>query len=305
MEIRSASISNHPNNNINARSVVKGQRGVCCLSCGIRMPKAADQSTPAKVTEIVVESFMRRPALSAEATDGIYRRANDRVLLNQSPQYPSFVSTNAVFFVKNKFIFATAGDNVVFHFVNGVLKNVFKGSPDRDALCLGNLSFSSPKVSGEIPFGKGENTFLLCSGKFAAAFSENQLEQALIRATHVTQKGKKTISQVNCSAWLKALWDELGYAVNSPDEYSAVAFTLPTKRKSTKALVIGIVAAVIFLLVAFLAFGFFTRSKGPKAPAPLQQGQEGDMLPPDQNTDRPVGPNGETPPDPPTRPSQD
>ncbi len=302
MDLKCARISNHASNFMNPENsiaVIKGQRGVCCLSSGINMPKAGGESAPAKVTGIIADSFMRRPSLSTEASDAIFKRGNDMVLVNQSPQYPSFVSSSAVFFLKNKFVVASAGDNVVFHFVNGVLQQVYAGDTGADPVYLGHIRFSSPKTSEQITFGKGENTFLICSRKFAEAFTENQLEEELIRATHVTQKGKKSISEVKCDRWLKALWDSIAN-ISDADDYSAVAFTLPAKMKSAKTLVIAAIVAVILAAAIFFAVGFFTRKppQPPEAPQPPQQGQEGDP----NSMERPVGPNGETPPDPPTRP---
>ena len=306
MDIRCAKISNRADNIMNPESAMgafKGQKGVCALSCGINMPRAEIQQTPAAITKDIVESFMRRPSLGTEASDAIFKRANDRVLVNQSPQqYPACVSSSAVFCLKNKFVFATAGDNVIFHFVDGTLKEVFTGDSGVDPLYLGHLRYTSPKVSDQITFAKGENTFLICSRKFAEAFTENQLEEELIRATHTTQKGKKAISEVKCDRWIKALWDNLGNAVNSADDYSAVAFTLPAKAKSAKTIVICIIAAVVLAAVVFLTLGIIKRASGerpdgPQPPEPPQQNQDFDF----ENAERPVGPNGETPSDPPKR----
>lgn len=300
MDIKCAKISNQSANFMNpgnAVGVFKGQKGACCLACGVNMPKSEAQSTPDKVAELVIDSFMRRPSLSSEAFDAIFKLANDRVLVNQSPQYPSFVSASAVFFLKNKFALATAGDNVIFHFVDGVLKNVFTGDGGADPLYLGHLRYSSPKVSEQIAFGKGENTFLICSRSFAQSFTENRLEEELIRATHVTQKGKNKISEVKVDRWLKALWDELGN-VNPAEDFSAVAFTLPAKQKSAKGLIIGIIVAVVVLVAAFFAVGFFTRRPPEnQPPAPPSQDENIDY----DKAEHPVGPNGEMPPDPPKR----
>ena len=166
MDLKCAKISNHANNIMNpdnAIAVIQGQRGVACLACGVNLPKADSQSAPANIANIITESFMKRPALRQEAYDGIFRRANDRLLLDQSPQFPAQASTSAVFFLKNKFVMATAGDNVIFHFVNGVLQQVFTGDMGADPVCLGHVRYSSPKTSEELTFGKGENTFLICS----------------------------------------------------------------------------------------------------------------------------------------------
>ena len=300
MDLKCAKISNHANNIMNpdnAIAVIQGQRGVACLACGVNLPKADSQSAPANIANIITESFMKRPALRQEAYDGIFRRANDRLLLDQSPQFPAQASTSAVFFLKNKFVMATAGDNVIFHFVNGVLQQVFTGDMGADPVNLGHVRYSAPKTSEELTFGKGENTFLICSRKFAQAFTENQIEEALLRATHTTQKGSKTISEVQCDRWLRALWDNIG-GMNDADDYSAIAFTLPAKKKSAKTLVIVIVVALLLAAAIFFGLGFIKRANGgPNPPAPPSQNQDVDY----NNAERPVGPNGETPPDPPKR----
>lgn len=301
MELKCAKISNHASNKANPNNAVlemKGQKGVCTLACGINMPKADAETTPAKIAGIITESFMKRPSLSTEASDAIYKRANDRVLLDQSPQYPACVSASSIYMLKNKFVMATAGDNVIFHFVNGQLRQVFAGDMGNDPLYLGHVRYSSPKTGEAVTFGKGTNTFLICSKKFAQALNEEIISNELIRATHVSQKGSKQVSEVKCDRWLKALWDNLG-RINPNDDYSAIAFSLPEKRKSTKTLVIGIVIAVVVAVLAFLAVGFFTHPKKPDQRQQMQQGQEGDP-----NTyEKEVGPNGELPPDPPTRPA--
>ena len=269
MDLKCAKISNHANNIMNpdnAIAVIQGQRGVACLACGVNLPKADSQSAPANIANIITESFMKRPALRQEAYDGIFRRANDRLLLDQSPQFPAQASTSAVFFLKNKFVMATAGDNVIFHFVNGVLQQVFTGDMGADPVCLGHVRYSSPKTSEELTFGKGENTFL-------------------------------TISEVQCDRWLRALWDNIG-GMNDADDYSAIAFTLPAKKKSAKTLVIVIVVALLLAAAIFFGLGFIKRANGgPNPPAPPSQNQDVDY----NNAERPVGPNGETPPDPPKR----
>ncbi len=305
MAIKCAKIGNRSKDRMdpkNAAAVLKGQRGICCLASGVNIPKADAERIPAKVTELLVESYMKRPSLGAEASDGIYKRANDSVLVNQSPQYPLAVSASAVFILKNKFIYNAAGDNYIFHFVDGVFKDVFTGA---DSAPLGNLRFSSPKTGDEITFSKGENTFLICTAKFAQAFSTNRLEKELIRATHTTVKGKKTVSEVKCDRWLNALWDDIPNKSDA-DDYSAVAISIPPKKKSLKALIIGIIIAVVLLVAAFLAVGFFTR-KPPQAPKPPQPGSPEVMEPdgpPGSNIERPTGPRGEVAPDPPTRPAQ-
>ncbi len=307
MDISSAKISNHADNlrdPENAKVEIKGQRGVICLVNGINVPKTEGHSMPSKVTRILIESFMKRPSLGTEAMDAIYKLANNGVLVTQSPRYPSFASAGSVFFLKNKFVFSCAGDNVIFHFVDGMIKEVFSGNSSGDAVYLGNTRFASPKVSEQITFAKGVNTFLVCSKRFADCFPESVLEETLANATQVTQRGKERITEVNCDRWLSELWDMIEN-FDDREEYSAVATSLPEKKKSKKGLIIGIIAGVIVLVAAFLLVGLFTRGKGPQPPQegapgmtePMYAPGEGGMVPP-------TGPRGETAPAPPTRPPQ-
>ena len=307
MELKCAKISNHARDVLNPENSmveIKGQKGVCCLVNGINLPKTDGQAMPSKVTRIFIESFMKRPSVSNEAMDAIYKLANNGVLVTQSPQYPAFASASGIFMLKNKFVFASAGDNVIFHFVDGILKEVFSGANGADPVYLGNTRFSTPKVSDQMTFAKGENTFLMCSRKFAEAFSERDIEEALARATHVTQKGKERVTDVKCDRWLRELWDMLGN-IDDREEYSAIAMSLPAKKKSKKALIIGIIIAVVVIAVAFLAVGFFTRGRGPQPPQEGAPGMTEPMFAPGESGfEPPTGPRGETAPAPPTRPAQ-
>lgn len=305
MDIRFAKISNHANNYLNPENSqveMKGQKGVCCLANGINLSKTDGHSTPSKVIRILIESFMKRPALSADAMNAIFQLANNGVLVNQSPQYPSFVSAGAVFFLKNKYMYAVAGDNVIFHFVDGVLTEVFTGTSGNEPIYLGNTRYSAPKISEPTPFPKGENTFLVCSRSFADSFPENVLTQSLSRATHVTQKGKQRLAEVKCDIWLRSLWDNIGN-MNPNIEYAAAALSLPNKKKKNKIILIAIIAALV-LIIGFFVLGMFGNRR---PPAPQQQPDQsmGDQLaPPGQGIPDVTGPNGETPPAPPTRPPQ-
>lgn len=304
MEIKGSKKSNrasNPNNPDNSLVKFKGQKGAACLVCG-NMPKDGE-SMAEKATGIIVDSYMRRPALSVDAMDAIFKRTNDCILVGQNPQYPTFASMSGVFFIKNKFIMAAAGDNVVFHFVDGVLKDVFTGDSGSEPAYLGNVRFTAPKVSDQVALGKGENTFLIASKKFAEAFSEDDLEDALHRATHTTQKGKAKITEVKCDRWLSELWDGIGDKSN--DEYSAIAFSLPQKQRSLKKLIIGIIIAVVVIAAAVFALGFFTRGRGPEPPKEGDPSMTEPLFAPGEGGQYDVtGPNGEQAPAPPTRPPQ-
>ena len=227
---------------------------------------------------------MKRPAISAEAMKNIFERANSGLMVGQSPQYPSYASASAVFFLKNKFVYASAGDNVIFHFVNGKIADVFCSDPGEEPQYLGVPGYAAPKVSDEVPFAKGTHTFLLCSRPFADALDEEVLEGSLSANTHVSEKGKQTIYDVKCDRWLRELKDNIP-GFNSDANYSAIAFSMPPRKKSKLLLIIIIVA-----LVLLLGLGFFFASGAKRRPP-----QNG----PGQGQEEMLGPNGERPPEPP------
>lgn len=310
MDIKSAKISNHARdffNPENSMVEIKGQRGVICLANGINVPKAEGQSMPSKVTRILIESFMKRPSLGTEAMDAIFKLSNNGVLVTQSPQYPSFASASGVFVLKNKFVFATAGDNVIFHFVDGMIKTVFSGG--EDSVSLGNTRFASPKVSEQMTFSRGTNTFLICSRKFAESFSEQTLEEALARATRTTQNGKAQVTEVDCDRWLKELWDMIKN-LDDREEYSAVAASFPEKKKPKKGLIIGIIIGAVILIgvAAFFIMGTIRRSNAQPPEPPKQESMTEPLYAPGEwNATPPTGPRGETAPvpeAPPTKPAQ-
>ena len=301
MDVKFAKLSNHAENFSNPKNSVfemKGQKGLCCLVEGQNLPKEDNERTVAKITKILVESYMKRPSLTKEAMDAIFELCNNGMMVNQSPQYPAAAYVGAVFFLKDKFVCAVMGDVVIFHFVDGILTNVFT-QDDGESRFLGNPRYVGPKVSDVQSFPKGDNTFLICSGKFASSFSEQDIEYSLSRATHTTVKGKKNITEVKCESWLRNLWDNIDN-MNDDEEYSAIALNLPAKKKSKKLIIIIIAIAAALLI----AFGVLTMTRMRQRPPQPQDGMGG----PDGFSQ--VGPNGETapappqgePPAPPTRP---
>lgn len=304
MDIKVSKISNHaqnPNNPDNSVFELKGQKGLGCLAEGYNTPKDGAYSAESKITRILVESYMKRPSLSGEAMNNIFERVNSGFMVTQNPQYPSYASAAAVFFLKNQFVYASAGDNVIFHFVNGRLADVFCCDPGEEPQYIGNPGFSGPKVGEAVQFSKGTHTFLICSAAFANAMNEELLEGSLSACTHYTEKGKQRLADVKCDRWLSELRDNIsGY--NGTENYSAIAFSIPPKKKS-KLLLIIIIAAIVLLLVGAFFFAGGARRRPPQGG-------------PDQGQEQMLGPNGERPPappagaqpgqqpDPPTRPPQ-
>lgn len=306
MEINVSKISNHaqnPNNPDNSVFEMKGQKGLGCLVEGYNTPKEGGNSVESKVTRILVESFMKRPALSNEAMANIFERANNGLMVTQSPQYPSYAAASAIFFLKNKFVYATAGDNVIFHFVDGKLADVFCCDPGEEPQYLGVPGYAQPKIGDVATFSKGTHTFLICSAAFANAMDEGLLEGSLSANTHFTDKGKQKLAEVKCDRWLRELKDNINGYHNSNDNYSAIAFSIPPRKKSKLLLIIIIIVAVLVIAGGFFLFG--ARRKPPQQGGP-QQGQE-EMLGP--NGERPPAPPagakpGDEQPAPPTRPAQ-
>lgn len=305
MELNVSKISNHAQNPDNSVLEMKGQKGICCLAEGYNTPKDGGNSPESKVTRILVESYMKRPALSDEAMKNIFERANSGLMVSQSPQHPFYASASAVFFLKNKFVYASAGDNVIFHFVNGRIADVFCNDPGEEPEYLGVPGYTAPKVSDQVPFSKGNHTFLICTRAFADALDEEILEGSLSANTHVTQKGKQTISDVKCDRWLRELKDNIADYDSADANYSAIAFSMPEKKKSKLALII-IIAVVLLLIVAGL---FLLRGKRP--PQPPQGPGEGQEQIVGPNGEMPEPPQGgvgglfggrQQPPEPPTRP---
>lgn len=290
MEINVSKISNHarnPQNPDNSVFEMKGQKGLGCLVEGYNTPKDGGNSVESKVTRILVESFMKRPALSGEAMNNIFERANNGIMVTQSPQYPSYAAASAVFFLKNKFVYASAGDNVIFHFVDGKIADVFCNDPGEEPQFIGVPGYTQPKVGDPVVFAKGTHTFLICSGAFANAMDEELLEGTLRASTHFVDKGKQKLADVKCDRWLRELKDNINGFNNSNDNYSAIAFSIPPRKKSKLLLIIIIIAAVLLI-----GGGFFFASGAKRRPP---QGQGG----PGQGQEEMLGPNGERPPEPP------
>lgn len=307
MDINVSKISNHaqnPKNPDNSVFEMKGQKGLGCLVEGYDTPKDGGNSVESKVTRILVESFMKRPALSDEAMTNIFERANNGIMVNQSPQYPSYAAASAVFFLKNKFVYASAGDNVIFHFVDGKIADVFCNDPGEEPQYLGVPGYTQPKIGDTAVFAKGNHTFLICSGAFANAMDEELLEGSLAANTHITEKGKQKLAEVKCDRWLRELKDNINGFDNSSDNYSAIAFSIPPRKKSKLLLIIIIIAAVLVIAGGFFLFG--AKKRPPQGQGGPGQGQE-EMLGP--NGERPPAPPegakpGDQQPEPPTRPAQ-
>ncbi len=275
MDLRFAKISNHAKNPMkpeNSQAEMKGQRGVCSLVDGINIPKADGQTMPSKVNKILIESYLRRPSLKDEAIKKVFEFANNGVLVTQSPQYPCIASASAVFILKNKFVYASAGDNVIFHFVNGILTDVFECDIDEEPIHLGTPRYSVPMVSEQMTFAKGENTFLLCTKKFADSLTQDILEDTLSKATHTKIIKKHTVTEVRCDRWLKMLKDNLTN-YNKDDSYSAIAFSIPPRKKKPKSVLI-IIAIILALAIAFFGFGALGKMRNRPAQDGAQAGQE-------------------------------
>ena len=254
----------------NAMSQAHGRRGVCCLSTARNMPKENLEKTSAKPTKIVIESFMRRPSLNDEAMSGIMGLANDGILVEQSANYRTEADLGAMFFIGDQFRIARAGDIVILHFVNGMLLNPEELRAPGDRPSIGSLDYSSPETEEISDFGHGENTFLFCTRSFAEVMTEELLEDTLQRSI-LTVDEKHGITTCDCTRWLKML-REIYEEAHTGKEYTAMAASIPPKKKrpGSRKTIIWIVVLIILAVLVFFALGALRR--GPGGPGGPQGG---------------------------------
>ena len=258
--ISQAVISSKTGDIVNAKCHLKGRTGACCLSNVYNVAKDTDPRVFAKPTKIVMESFFKRPSLNDQAMEGIMNVLKDGMLVEQSYHYRTEAEVGVIFFMGDHFRTAQTGDVVVLHFVDGMLLNPEvlqeSGNPR-----VGSDDYEGAKVSEAEEFGHGENTFLVCSREFAAAISEQVLEDELARASYTIDE-KRNITSYDCNRWLKAL-REIYEETHLGKEYTAIAFSIPTKRQrpGKGILIIAIIVIAVILLI-FFALGALRRGKG-------------------------------------------
>ena len=300
MDTRCAKINSRAKKAENAQAEMKGGRGVCSLVDSRNTPKTEEVSLAGKVNKIIVESYMKRPSLKEDAIKTLYRFVNNGVLVSQSPMYPCSASVSTILLLKNKYAFATAGDNVIFHFVNGILNEVFECNTDSSAVCVGTQNFMEPTISELHTFSQGENTFLMCTKNFADVLDEDILEETLAKATHTKIIHNQEVNEIKCDRWLKML-SEYAHDISKEESYSAIALTVPEKRKKPKWVAV-LIAVILALIIGFFGFGALGKMRGgpnggPNGSANGENERPGFSLFPPRDGD-----NQQTPP---TRPARD
>ena len=244
---------------------MSGQKAVCCFADVHNLPKAKER-TPTKLTRIFVDSFMKRPSLSKKAADAIFEFANSGVLVEQTPQSSVNADASCVFILKNKYMFATVGKSVIYHLVDGKVKETFAPHTDPNESFLGNVRYCPPETSEPAVFEPGEHTFLICSKKLAERITNELLEEAFLQSIDPEWDDNKKNSKerINLKNWLEAIMNNYdnNYSpyIEEEEEVSAVAANLPPKKKKGKTALIIIITAIIALAIGFGA-GFFTGAK--------------------------------------------
>ena len=289
--ISQAVISSNTGDIVNAKFHLKGRTGACCLSNVYNVAKDVDPRVFAKPNKILMDSFFKRPSLNDQAMEGIMNVLKDGMLVEQSYHYRTETEVAAVFFMGDHFRIAQAGDVVVLHVVDGMLLNPEVLQDSEEHPRLGSEDYEGAETTEAEDFGHGENTFLLCSREFAKAISEQVLEDELARASFTLDE-KHNITSYDCTRWLKAL-REIFEESHMGKEYTAIAFSIPTKRQRPgKSVLIIVIVVIAVILIIFFALGALRRGKGgPGGPGGPGGGPGGR---PGHGQEEPFDPNGGT-----------
>ena len=248
----------------NVRSDARGKNAVGVLAIGFNEPKD-QESVGGKVTKVILENYLRRPSLKEEALQKLTEFAHDAICVQQAPNYPVECAMGVLMIQDNRFRWITTGDVRIYHFVNGQIMETNEGTAKRLG---GGHEQTMPEVLPATEFRKGENSFLICSGSFARAVREEEIENALSIAD-------------NAEDWLRVLKNL--YEDRCADEpFALMTIFMPEKRKRMSKKAIIIIIVVVVLVVGFVVAGFFRRGPGgqggpggPGGPGQTQQGGPG------------------------------
>ena len=287
----------------NVRCETKGSNSIAVMALTYNEPKGRE-GLGRKVTEVVLQHYMRRPSLKEVGLQKMTEFAHDAVCVEQSPGYAAECDLAVLMTQGNKFRWVCTGGARIFYFLNGQIMESSSGRTPR----LGNgREKEMPDVLQETEFTKGENSFLICSDTFCKYVSEAEMENALAASE-------------NAEEWLKALKNL--YEDRCTDEpFALMTIFMPQKRKRLpkKAVIAIIIALVVLAVGAFFALGAARRKNGPKpgedGRPPQSQGEPSQPThPPEperpERPDRPPqgqeGQEGERPTEPPkpTQPPQ-
>ena len=272
------------------KSESKGKNAVSVFAIGHNEPKG-QESLGGKVARVVIEHYLRRPTLREEGLQKITEFAHDVICARQAPGYQAECDLGILMNQGDQFRWIVAGDVRIMHFLNGQLMAENNGEAAR----LGDgRTKEKPEVLEATDLGKGENSFLICSGSFVRYVREQEIEDALSAAE-------------NAEEWLRLLKERYEDKCGDGEPFALMTIFMPQKRKrlSRKAVIAIIVAAVVLCAGVFFALGAARRRNGPgpEQRPPMQQGGPGmEPTQPPEPQAPPEGQGGGRPGEQPTRP---
>ena len=159
----------------NVRCETKGSNSIAVMALTYNEPKGRE-GLGRKVTEVVLQHYMRRPSLKEIGLQKMTEFAHDAVCVEQSPGYAAECDLAVLMTQGNKFRWVCTGGSRIFYFLNGQIMDSSSGRTPR----LGNgREKEMPDVLQETEFTKGENSFLICSDTFCKYVREAEMENAL------------------------------------------------------------------------------------------------------------------------------
>ncbi len=134
------------------------------LFCGAAYPTQESRSAIAceRALQIGCDSFLRRPSLSDEALITIGGFINESVYILQEQGKRFLCSASFVYVYKGAGRVYAAGNSLVLHFQNGVLKNSFS---DCSGDVIGKSLRKEYVLSREFDLSSGTNCIVVCSGR--------------------------------------------------------------------------------------------------------------------------------------------
>ncbi len=257
----------------------KGKNSVYALALTSNEPRSRE-SVAGKITKVIIDSYLRRPALKDEALMKMTEFAHNAICVEQTPKFPVGGSLAVLMTQGNRFRWLCAGDVRIFHLVNGQIINSNKGtSPE---LGSSNAKDMPPEGLPEQVFSQNENSFLLCSGSFTRYVTPGDIEETL------------SLSET-AEDWMRALKDLYEDRCNG-EPFSIMTVFIPSPKKRPSKTVVLVTAVLIILAAAvFFTFGAIRRRNSRPDPSQAGPGQPG------TESAQPVKP---TPPPEPTEPPE-
>ncbi len=242
------------------QSMTRGKNSLAVLAIGENEPQNQEMIA-AKIASGFVESYLRRPSLKDEAIQKMTEFAHDALTQQQSASYPVACHLAVLATLGNQFRWMTLGDVRIYHFVNGQIMRSNEGSVPP----LGSRQGEKrPDGISATDFSQGENSFLICSGSFARAVREHEMENTLSMAD-------------SAEDWLRLLRELYEDRAEEPFALQTVFIPARRKRMPKKAVIAICIALVVLAVGAFFAMGALRRKNGGEGgpgQRPPQQGQE-------------------------------